>query len=157
MQLHLERFYADTMRTLGMLYVDHEFCCFTLEDPHQPIKVAGKTRIPMGHYKVEPRTVGKWPRKFAAKLPWHGPRSLEVVDVPGFTAILFHTGNTATDTSGCILVGNGVSFPNRLTSPWTAYERFARRVLPEIDRGDEVTLSILEEPFPRLTHGKRLV
>lgn len=144
MTLELERFYSDDKTTLGMLYADGEFLCFTLEDPHQPVKIKGRTRIPKGRYHVRPRAGGKWPGRFAAKLPWHGARSLEIVGVPGFTAILFHTGNTATDTQGCVLVGNGVSFPGRVTNSWGAYERFARKVLPVIDAGETVMLRILE-------------
>ena len=153
MKLVLERFYADRGCTFGLLYVDRDFCCFTLEDPHQSVKVPGKTRIPTGRYKVKPRTLGKWPRRFSERLPWHGQRSLEIVGVPGFTAILFHTGAHATHTSGCILVGNRVNFPTRrLADSWRAYERLARRLLPEIDNGVQIMLSISAWDLPATAH-----
>ena len=57
-------------------------------------KVYGKTAIPRGLYKV----TTSQSYRFKRVLP-------EVLDVPGFTGIRVHGGNTAEDTLGCILVG----------------------------------------------------
>ena len=88
--------------TIGGLSVDGKWLCWTCEDavrevPGQPVgewKVAGKTAIPAGTYGVLVTMSGR----FGRLLPL-------LVDVPGFTGIRIHPGNTAADTEGCILPG----------------------------------------------------
>lgn len=70
--------------------------------------------IPAGTYAVKLMA--------AADNPRHGP-SWEVQDVPERTDILFHAGNDADDSEGCILVGYG--FQGRaITFSAEAYRRF---------------------------------
>ena len=95
--------------TLGCLFVNGHFRCFTLEDairerPDEPVaawKVFGQTAIPAGRYRLRIT----WSPKFSRLLP-------EIQGVEGFTGIRIHTGNRNSDTEGCILVGfvrgNGV-------------------------------------------------
>ena len=72
--------------------------------------------IPAGTY-----TVKLMPAKANPK---HGV-SWEVQDVPGRTDILFHVGNDADDSDGCILVGFG--FAGRtITNSLTAFASFKR-------------------------------
>ena len=56
--------------------------------------------------------------------PAHGV-CWEVQDVPGRTDILFHAGNDADDSDGCILVGEGV-FGAAITGSRVALWRFHR-------------------------------
>src|SRR3990170_73579 len=83
--------------TLGRLNVDDRFECFTLEDrwrpPTEP-KVPGETCIPADRYEI----VVTWSERFKARLPL-------LLDVPGFSGIRIHAGNTDKDTAGCLLVG----------------------------------------------------
>lgn len=72
--------------------------------------------IPAGTY-----TVKLMP---AAANPKHG-ESWEVQNVPGRTDILFHVGNDADDSEGCILVGFGFS-GRGITFSGDAYRRFRR-------------------------------
>lgn len=94
MKLKLDRQTYTDKATVGRLYVDDKFECFTLEDVVRPKKIYGETAIPTGTYKV---VVTMSPR-FKRKLPL-------LLDVPGFEGIRIHPGNTAEDTEGCILVG----------------------------------------------------
>jgi hypothetical protein len=79
---------------IGALYIEDTFLCFTLEDLERKFKIKHKTAIPRGRYRI----ILSWSNRFKKLLP-------EVLDVPDFSGIRFHTGNTSADTSGCILVG----------------------------------------------------
>ena len=88
--------------TIGELFLDGIHECWSLEDEIREIsgkpvtewKVDGKTAIPAGKYRIAMTTS---PR-FGRVLPL-------VMNVPGFTGVRIHSGNTAADTDGCLLVG----------------------------------------------------
>lgn len=97
MKLELRRSHFATTWTIGELFIDGAFECYTLEDRVRPAgqKVPGETAIPEGTYPVELR----WsPTAFKRYMPY-------LVNVPGFEAIMIHTGNRTSDTRGCLLVG----------------------------------------------------
>ena len=84
--------------TIGELFLNGERICDTLENPWLDNQ-RNISRIPEGEYKVRLRL----PRESATRHYIH----LLVKDVPNRDYILFHIGNTAKDTRGCILVGLG--------------------------------------------------
>ena len=84
--------------TIGELFINGERFCDTLENPWLNNQ-RNISCIPAGQYKVRLRL----PRESATRDYLH----LLVQDVPNRDYILFHIGNTAKDTSGCILVGQG--------------------------------------------------
>lgn len=106
MELLVERKYKKDKYTIGNFYIDNILFSNTLEDKDRnltysmpenqikKIKVYGETAIPTGRYKVE-RT---WSPKYGKKM-------IEIKNVPGFSGIRIHAGNTAKDSLGCILVG----------------------------------------------------
>ena len=104
MNLTLERVKLGEDYTVGKLLVDGKFVCYTLEDkvreeegvPVEQWKVMAKTAIPKGTYPV---TI-TMSNRFKTRLPLLG-------NVPGFTGVRIHTGNSSRDTEGCILVGSG--------------------------------------------------
>lgn len=90
-------------RTFGKLLAeDGHQLCYSLEDevreiPDKPVadwKIKGATAIPAGRYRVTLEYSGRF-----------GPDTLTVHDVPGFTYIRMHAGNTTEDTDGCPLLG----------------------------------------------------
>ena len=83
---------------IGNLYLDGEWLCDTLENPYIDNQ-RSISCIPAGQYKVRLRTA----KESATKDYLH----LLVEEVPDRSLILFHSGNTAKDTRGCILVGIG--------------------------------------------------
>lgn len=92
--LEVRRVKKESDYTIGQLFVNGEYFCDTLEDEIRQVKVMHETAIPAGTYKV---TLERSPR-FKRILPL-------LHNVPGFTGILIHSGNTDKHTSGCILVG----------------------------------------------------
>ena len=82
--------------TIGKLYIDGEEFCDTLElawrDNQRRISC-----IPSGEYKARIRL----PRESASRDYIH----LLIQDVPNRDYVLFHRGNTAKDSRGCVLVG----------------------------------------------------
>lgn len=91
--------------TLGSLFINDKFFCYTLEDvdrklrqTHTPDfikahKVQNKTAIPSGDYRV----ILSMSNRFKRIMP-------EVLNVKGFAGIRIHGGNTHHNTEGCILV-----------------------------------------------------
>ena len=90
MLLTLQRIGRTAGATFGQLVLGQQILAITLEDPPDE----GKGPIPAGTYGIELT----YSARFQALLP-------EVRDVPGFTGIRIHAGNTSADTTGCILVG----------------------------------------------------
>jgi hypothetical protein len=84
--------------TIGELSLNGERMCDTLENPYINNE-RNISCIPEGVYKVRLRTA----KESATRDYLH----LLVQDVPNRDWILFHRGNSAKDTSGCILVGLG--------------------------------------------------
>lgn len=138
MELHLKRFDCGPECSIGTLYVDGRRQCYTLEDteredPLSPVedwKVKGKTAIPKGRYQVT-RT---YSNKFKQVLPM-------VNDVPGFAGIRIHSGNTAADTEGCILVGEDRS-DFRITNSRVAFSVIDGLIAAAIARGERVWLEV---------------
>ena len=138
MELILKRTrFRDTITT-GQLYVDGAYFCFTLEDkvrevPNQPVetwKVWGETAVPSGLYKI---TLEDSPR--------FGPETITLNNVPGFSKIRIHAGNTQMDTEGCIIVGyrvrdDGVIIPGTTRACVTDLKQLIRKA-------DQTTLRIL--------------
>jgi len=84
--------------TIGELFLNGERICDTLENPWVDNQ-RNISCIPEGVYPVRLRL----PRESGTRDYLH----LLVQEVPNRDWILFHRGNTAKDTSGCILVGLG--------------------------------------------------
>jgi hypothetical protein len=94
MNLQIKRTNFTDKSTVGELYVNDEFFCYTLEDVVREEKIKNETAIPAGEYEI---TITYSPR-FKRYLPL-------LHDVPNFSGVRIHPGNTANDTEGCILVG----------------------------------------------------
>lgn len=129
--------------TISRLYVNGElFGCNTLEDTDRglrqdmaldeikKIKVYGETAIPSGSYEC----VYTYSTRFKKMLPL-------LLNVPGFDGIRIHSGNSAKDTLGCILVGKNDK------KGWISNSRFWTDKLIQTmktawDRKEKVTIKI---------------
>ena len=135
MRWDVKRFLFGETYTVGKLYCNDNFLCYTLEprciDWNIEVKVPGKTAIPAGTYKVRMR----WSPKFKRQMPY-------IENVPHFEGVCLHQGNVASkDSAGCLLVGletqNGMVLKSR--------EAF-RKILEKMDYArktrQEVTIVI---------------
>jgi hypothetical protein len=99
-------------------------------DEIRKTKILHETAIPTGVYKL---IVNLSPAK-KRLLP-------RLLDVPGFSGILIHRGNTKHDSSGCILVGENKVKGKVINS--TQYEKRLVEILTEAqERGDEILITI---------------
>lgn len=139
MKLKLKRKFQKAGFSEGKLYINDGFECYTVEDTDRHlesggVKVQNQTAIPRGTYKVTISMSNRF-KKFL----------IEVLDVPQFTGIRIHSGNSSKDTEGCIIVG---SINARDDDDWVggsriAYERLHARVKKALSNGEEVTLEVV--------------
>jgi hypothetical protein len=139
LELHRKVFNTDGDRsTIGELYIDGEFFCYTLEDEIRPdgIKVDGQTAIPIGDYKVELT----YSNRFHRMMPLIYNMPDKTIDSHGvqFSGVRFHGGNTAKDTHGCPLV----AFNTDGVKVWgTAEKELTKRITGVVDLTVRLNLS----------------
>ena len=154
MRITVKRFADNGDTTLGILYIDGVFNCFTVEDEERATKVKGETRIPNGVYKVGLRKEGGYHSKYAAKykdmhkgmLCIHNKANWMIEkDGMSFQYILIHTGNTDEHTMGCLLVNDSVSGKTFTgSSSRDAYVDLYPTVASAIERGEEVSIEYID-------------
>lgn len=134
MKLTLKRIALKPSYTIGHLYIDGKYFCDTIEDKVRDLskekKIKGQTAIPYGTYEV---TWSYSPRfkKFTPRLQ----------NVPYFSGVLIHSGNTATDTEGCIIVGQ-----NKIVGKVINSRAIVSKLYPIIQNAckqDKVTIDIV--------------
>lgn len=134
MELTLKRKYCKPSYTIGHLYIDGKKICDTIEDTVRDLvaerKVKGRTAIPAGRYKV----VLNWSPRFGRPLPL-------LLDVPDFDGIRIHTGNTAKDTDGCILVGRN-TLPGTVTESKATMAELMHLLTAANNKREEIWITV---------------
>lgn len=152
MRLTLKRIALRDSYTIGKLYVDSHYFCDTCEDQVRDInkdgdlndagegKVYGKTAIPYGTYEITLKVQSpKYSQR--ASYDWCNGYLPRLLNVPHFDGILIHSGNTADDSAGCILVGENKVKGKVINSMATLKRLYA--VLREYsDKGERITITI---------------
>ena len=118
MKILLKRIAKKSTYTIGKIYVDGQYVCDCIEDKDRglkqsmtleqinKLKVFGQTAIPTGEYKVTLNVISpKYSKSTWYKQNANGARVPRILNVKGFDGVLIHTGNTAADSQGCIIVG----------------------------------------------------
>lgn len=141
MNIKLQRESLTELSTAGTLYVNDAKECFTLEDkmrqvegrPVQEWKVKAETAIPIGTYKV-----------IIAPSPKRGGRLMPLLlNVPGFTGIQIHSGNTNEDTEGCILLGVWRENADTIRGSKLAFDKFFVKLLAAFNNDEEIYIEVL--------------
>ena len=145
MKLTVVRTQFGTDATNGMLFIDGIFECYTLEDQYQAVKVMHETCIPEGTYDIKFRTVGGFHEKYKKRYGNDHYGMLHLQDVPNFTYILIHAGNTDEHTSGCLIVGEtqqdlDISDDGFIGHSGKAYLKLYNKVAKQLLQGKEVSI-----------------
>jgi len=110
---------------IGGMYIDNIFLCKTLENKFKKIKA--------GVYDC----ILRYSNKFKKLM-------LEIL-VPGREAILIHTGNSAKDTEGCIIVGMDCNNTNDyIYNSKNAYKIFWDKVCQAVVKQEKIEIEIKE-------------
>ena len=158
MKLTVVRTQFGTDATNGLLFIDGIFECYTLEDQYQAVKVMHETCIPEGTYDLNFRKTGGFHAKYSERYKNAHYGMLHVQDVPNFTYILIHTGNTDEHTSGCLIVGEtqqdlDISDDGFIGHSGKAYSKLYDKVAKQLLQGNKVSIEyttitkLLEKPL----------
>ncbi len=145
MKLTVVRTQFGTDATNGLLFINGIFECYTLEDQYQAVKVMHETCIPEGTYDIKFRTVGGFHEKYKKRYGNDHYGMLHLQDVPNFTYILIHAGNTDEHTSGCLIVGEtqqdlDISDDGFIGHSGKAYLKLYNKVAKQLLQGKEVSI-----------------
>ncbi len=142
MNITLHRKYLKPGYSIGILYVDGQRICETVEDEDRGLsasmpleeikarKIKGQTAIPVGIYQV----VMSYSPRFKKMLPL-------IMNVPAYEGIRIHSGNTARDTEGCILCGRNTKVGMVTNSRyWTG--KVINMIQAAINRNEQVKIRV---------------
>jgi hypothetical protein len=137
-KLKIIRKWISARTTIGELYINDSFFCYTLEDTVRAygIKVPRETAIPQGIYKVNVTRS----TRFKRDLPMVFTESNGYELINGgisFKGIRFHGGNTHKNTEGCILVAY-----NKIDSN-TIQGTAERDLVKELSNFNSITLEVV--------------
>ena len=136
MEIVLQRDVLHDDYTLGTMYVGLRHYGYTCEDRdrllelHPEAKIHGKTCIPRGRYRVTSSPSKRFGRVM-----------LELLEVPGFSGVRIHGGNTSADTEGCPLLGS-VRTLDGVANCKERCESLLRDVQSAEQRGEEVWIDV---------------
>lgn len=140
MRLTLKRIANRKDYCIGKLYINGKYFCDTLEDVDRGLddsmteeeikekKVYGKTAIPTGIYTV----LLTYSPKYKKVMPL-------INNVKGYSGIRIHSGNTAKDTLGCLLVGKNTQV-GMVTDSRNTYNALYKRLLQK--GSNKITIEI---------------
>lgn len=139
MKILLNRNHHGDNYVIGELSINGERICYTLEDrvrerDGEPVgrwKIRGNTAIPKGIYGV----VVTYSPRFGRQLPL-------LQNVPGFTGVRIHPGNSNEDTEGCILVGMTWGGGNFIGQSRIAFNEVFNVINKAFQRGESIKIEV---------------
>ena len=135
----LNRLFQTPKSTIGHLsFAGKNY--FTCEDIFRSKKIAGETRIPSGTYDIKLRLEGELVQKYNKKYNWHRGM-IWLQNVPDYSFVYIHVGNTFKDTEGCILIGYGADvLTGEISQSVKAYTDFCADVYKNL-RGLKIKIT----------------
>lgn len=152
MELILERKWKKSNYTIGNLIVNGTFFSNTLEDKDRGLsdnmdlntikakKVYGETAIPTGIYTIDMKTVSP---KFKYRA-WAQPTGVvpRLLNVKGFEGILIHPLNKASESLGCIGVGDN-KIVGQIINSTATYKKLFKLLQDAYNKGEKIIIKIL--------------
>lgn len=153
MKLLLERKWKKDTYTIGRLYINGVFFSNTVEDKDRGLKqtdslaiiqskkVYAETAIPTGIYNIRmdikssKYSTYSWYKNLCSG---YMPR---LENVPGFTGILIHPGNSALDSAGCIIPGKNTKV-GQVTDSKNTFAKLYKKMKAAYDKGEKITIEI---------------
>ena len=133
MKLTLQRNESQGNATIGTINADGEFVCYSIEDVIRDTKIFGRTAIPAGEYQV----VITYSPHFQRDLP-------VLINVPEYSGVRIHPGNTSADTEGCLLPGTSVADDQQsVAQSKLAFDKVFNLIQSALDSGQQVTINII--------------
>ena len=130
MELKLIRETKTNDSTIGKLYINEIYHCYTLEDKEREVKVQNVTAIPKGRYEV----IVNFSNRFQQQMPL-------LLNVPNFVGVRIHWGNYSKDTEGCILLGTSKAV-NMIGNSRTAYAKFMS-IINKVSKKEKIFITIV--------------
>lgn len=134
MYIIVNRIFKASTYTIGELSVNNKYLCDTLEDRVRPEgeKVYGETAIPAGTYTV----ILSYSNRFKKTMP-------EILNVPNFSGIRIHCGNSSKDTEGCLLVGKwDGKTENWISDSKNSYNKLYSLLEEAFNKKENITITI---------------
>ena len=134
MKIEVNRIFKASTYTIGELSVNDNYLCDTLEDRVRPAgeKVYGETAIPYGTYTV----TLSYSNRFKKTMP-------EILNVPNFSGIRIHCGNSSKDTEGCLLVGKwDGKTENWISDSKNSYNKLYSLLEEAFNKKENITITI---------------
>ena len=134
MKIEVNRIFKASNYTIGELSVNNNYVCDTLEDK---VRVDGKkvyaeTAIPTGTYTL----VLSYSNRFKKVMP-------EILNVPNFSGIRIHCGNSSKDTEGCLLVGKwDGKTENWISDSKNSYNKLYPLLEEAFNKKENITITI---------------
>lgn len=124
-------------RTIGSIYINGSFECFSLEDKDRElekggVKIPKQTAIGRGRHRI----IIDWSDK-------HRCLMLHILDVPQFTGIRFDIANEPSEIEGCVAVGKEMDYVSKkIVHSGDALRDLSIKILFALIGGEEAWLEI---------------
>lgn len=154
MELIVDRKWKKQSYTISNLIINGEVFCQVLEDADRgldnsmdldkimELKKPSITAIPRGTYKV---TLDVYSPKFGNRAFYKevcNGKVPRLLNVKGFDGILIHAGNTATDSAGCLLVGQN-KVKGQVINSQATFRKLYKLLKDKHDKGEQIIIKIL--------------
>lgn len=129
MEILVKRKVVDGQPTMGEMFIDGNHFCYTLEPIYRgdvgadpSLKIWGQTAIPCGRYLADVRFSNHFQRDL-----------VHVENVPQFSEIMCHGGNTIKDTEGCTLCGANTNWVDTVSNCQAIVDKLVEFVQSECE------------------------